>query len=113
MIESAKGLHGRNTPLQGGNYINLFTHYRPLDDPDWYRRENPEGTPEPLIDVGECHLEGRLDQYSQGAVVCDNKAIGPNLSPTVSLIFVHLLNSLLCTDEVKTNLFHIIDVQSK
>jgi len=81
--ESAKGLHGRNTPLQGGNYINLFTHYRPLDDPDWYRRENPEGTPEPLIDVGECHLEGRLDQYSQGAVVCDNKAIGPHLSPTM------------------------------
>jgi len=81
--ESAKALHGRNTPLQGGNYINLFTHYRPTDDPDWFRKESPEGTPEPLIDVGECRLEGKLDQYSQGAVTCDNKAIGPHLSPTM------------------------------
>ena len=27
--ESAKALHGRNTPLYSGNYVNLFTHYRP------------------------------------------------------------------------------------
>lgn len=81
--ESAKALHGRNTPLQSGNYINLFTHYRPLDDPDWYLRETPEGTPEPLIDVGQCRLEGKLDQFSQGAVACDNPAIGPHLSPTM------------------------------
>lgn len=81
--ESAKALHGRNTPLQGGKYINLFTHYRPIDDPDWFQRENPEGTPEPLIDVGECKLVGQLDQYSQGAVQCDNNAIGMHLSPTM------------------------------
>lgn len=81
--ESAKALHGRNTPLQGGAYINLFTHYRPLDDPDWYLRETPEGTPEPLIDVGKCELVGQLDQYSEGSVACENKAIGPHLSPTM------------------------------
>jgi len=83
ITESAKALHGRNTPLQSGNYINLFTHYRPLDDPDWYLRDTPEGTPKPLMDVGQCRLEGKLGQYSQGAVVCDNRAIGPHLSPTM------------------------------
>lgn len=81
--ESAKSLHGRNTPLQSGKYINLFTHYRPLNDPDWYTRDNPEGTPKPIIDVGECKLVGRSDQYSQGAVQCENNAIGPHLSPTM------------------------------
>lgn len=81
--ESAKALHGRNTPLQSGQYINLFTHYRPLNDPDWYLRENPEGTPEPLIDVGECRLVGKSDEYSLGAVKCENSAIGPHLSPSM------------------------------
>jgi hypothetical protein len=81
--ESAKALHGRNTPLQSGKYINLFSHYRPLDDPEWFLRDNPEGTPEPLIDVGECKLVGRMDQYSQGAVKCDNDAVGPHLSPAL------------------------------
>ena len=79
--ESAKALHGRNTPLAGGYYANLFTHYRPVDDPEWYTRDNPVGTPEPLIDVGECKLVGELDQYSQGAVKCENDAIGKHLSP--------------------------------
>jgi len=74
-------LHGRNTPLYSGNYINLFTHYRPLGDPEWYTRDNPENTPEPLMDVGECRLTGQIDEYSHGAVTCDNNAIGPHLSP--------------------------------
>jgi len=81
--ESAKALHGRNTPLRSGHYINLFTHYRPTGDPQWYLRETPEGTPEPLLDVGECNLTGKIDQYSQGAVTCENSAIGPHLSPTM------------------------------
>lgn len=81
--ESAKALHGRNTPLQSGQYINLFTHYRPLNDPDWFRRDNPEGTPEPLIDVGKCNLVGKPDEYSKGAVQCENSAIGPHLSPSM------------------------------
>ncbi len=79
--ESAKALHGRNTPLASGNYINLFTHYRPTGDPQWYTRDNPEGTPEQLIDVGKCELVGKIDEYSKGAVKCENPAIGPHLSP--------------------------------
>jgi len=81
--ESAKCLHSRNTPLESGTYINLFTHYRPVDDPEWYRRANPEGTPSQLLDVGNCKLTGKIDQYSQGAVTCDKSAIGPHLSPTM------------------------------
>jgi hypothetical protein len=83
IAESAKALHGRNTPLISGNYINLFTHYRPTGDPEWYKKENPEGTPEQLIDVGKCELVGKIDEYSVGAVKCDNPAIGPHLSPTM------------------------------
>ncbi|KAL7495760.1 hypothetical protein ACHAWT_004136 [Skeletonema menzelii] len=79
--ESAKALHGRNSPLAGGFYTNLFTHYRPINDPEWYMKENPEGTPEPLIDVGKCELVGKPNEYSQGAVKCENDAIGPHLSP--------------------------------
>lgn len=79
--ESAKALHGRNTPLAGGYYANIFTHYRPIGDPQWYTRENPEGTPEPLMDVGKCELVGKPNEYSSGAVKCENPAIGPHLSP--------------------------------
>lgn len=79
--ESAKALHGRNSPLAGGFYTNLFTHYRPIGDPMWYTKENPEGTPEPLIDVGKCELVGKPNEYSQGAVKCENDAIGKHLSP--------------------------------
>mmetsp|Transcript_29057 Transcript_29057/g.29397 ORF Transcript_29057/g.29397 Transcript_29057/m.29397 type:complete len:472 (+) Transcript_29057:50-1465(+) len=49
--ESARCLHGRMTPLDGGYYVNLFTHYRPEGDPKWFKRKNPEGTPEPRIDI--------------------------------------------------------------
>ncbi len=35
--ESAKALHGYNTPLEGGYYTNVFTHYRPIGDPDLFR----------------------------------------------------------------------------
>lgn len=84
--ESAKCLHGRNTPLkgEGAYYVNMFSHYRPVGDPEWYTRTNPEGTPEPLIDIGECRLEGSSDQYSQGAVKCDDPSIGPHLSPSMA-----------------------------
>ena len=81
--ESAKALHGRNTPLAGGYYANIFTHYRPIGDPEWYLKENPEGTPEPLMDVGKCELVGKSNEYSAGAVKCENPAIGPHLSPKI------------------------------
>ncbi|KAL3816387.1 hypothetical protein ACHAXA_008357 [Cyclostephanos tholiformis] len=81
--ESAKALHGRNTPLAGGYYANIFTHYRPIGDPQWYLKDNPEGTPEPLMDVGKCELVGKPNEYSAGAVKCENPAIGPHLSPRI------------------------------
>lgn len=84
--ESAKCLHGRNTPLhgEGAYYVNMFSHYRPVGDAAWYTRPNPEGTPEPLLDVGECRLVGSADQYSRGAVKCEDPAIGPHLSPSMA-----------------------------
>jgi len=69
------------SPLAGGYYANIFTHYRPIGDPQWYQKENPENTPEPLIDVGKCELVGKPTDYSKGAVKCENPAIGPHLSP--------------------------------
>ena len=44
-------------------------------------KENPEGTPERLIDEGNCELVGKTDEYSMGAVKCENPSIGPHLSP--------------------------------
>mmetsp|Transcript_490 Transcript_490/g.761 ORF Transcript_490/g.761 Transcript_490/m.761 type:complete len:508 (-) Transcript_490:128-1651(-) len=35
--ESARCLHSRTTPFRGGTYVNLFTHYRPRGDPEWYQ----------------------------------------------------------------------------
>lgn len=83
--ESAKCLHGRNKPLkgEGSYYVNLFTHYRPVGDPKWFEKPNPEGTPEPLIDVGECRLEGSINDVGVGAAKCDDGNIGQYLSPSL------------------------------
>ena len=37
--------------LQGESYVNLFAHYRPVGDPKWFLKENPENTPEQLHDL--------------------------------------------------------------
>ena len=39
LLESAKCLHGRPEPLKGSYYVNLFTHYRPKNNPEWYREK--------------------------------------------------------------------------
>lgn len=49
--ESARCLHGRMSALQGESYVNLFAHYRPVGDPKWFLKENPENTPEQLHDL--------------------------------------------------------------
>jgi len=36
--ESAACLHGRMRPLMGDGYVNLFVHYRPIGDDEWYTR---------------------------------------------------------------------------
>ena len=52
--ESARCLHGRMKPLVGGFYVNLFAHYRPTGDPDWFKQGT--GSPAPLTDgaLGDC-----------------------------------------------------------
>jgi len=54
--ESARCLHGRNKPLLGDFYVNLFVHYRPIDDPMWFTRESPPGTPKPVIDLASSNV---------------------------------------------------------
>lgn len=55
--ESAKCLHGRMTPLALGPssleetyYVNLFTHYRPVGDKEWYLKEKDSFAPDPLYE---------------------------------------------------------------
>ncbi len=56
--ESAKNIHSRVRPFDGGRFVNIFAHYRPMIiDPDpesntgsligdehWYLKEQPPGT---------------------------------------------------------------------
>ena len=91
--ESAKVLHSRTRPLMGANayYVNLFTHYRPVGDPEWMLKPNTPGTPEPLLEVeGECKLNvvgtTELPNKQLGvveAVECDDKRLGDTISPTL------------------------------
>lgn len=37
--ESARCLHGRPDALQGEYYVNLFSHYRPKGNPNWFQEE--------------------------------------------------------------------------
>jgi hypothetical protein len=96
--ESAKALHARNRPMMGPNayYVNMFTHYRPTDDPMWFGRPNPEGTPEPVLGqkpvAEECRLvkkaiaptgpTGQSVGLLEG-VECDNPDLGPYISPSL------------------------------
>jgi len=60
--ESARCLHGRQQAFEGNNFINLFAHYRPVGDNQWYTKPNPEGTPKALIDIGSCvNVGGKLE----------------------------------------------------
>jgi hypothetical protein len=72
--ESAKALHSRVDPLQGGYYVNLFTHYRPIGDSQWFSKPNNPETPKPLLDVGQCSVP-------EGAtrVACDKHPSGRGL----------------------------------
>ena len=85
--ESAKCLHGRNRPLTGPGayYVNLFTHYRPVQKGNWWLEENPEGTPEPVIGnkvvSDECHVKSTQQKQNESVTVeCDNPALGQYIS---------------------------------
>ena len=53
--ESASCLHGRNRPLKDAYYVNVFSHYRPIKDPNWFSKPNPDDSPKPIIDLGNCN----------------------------------------------------------
>ena len=62
------------TPLQSGKYTNIFSHYRPIDDPEWFLKSNPIGTPEPIIDIDEAFQRSELhckDQPIQEGEISD------------------------------------------
>lgn len=77
--ESARCLHGRMKPLQGGYYVNLFAHYRPIGDDAWYKKPNPPGTTAPVMDLGHCTTNGTK-------ATCDGPVSAPNLSPALEEI---------------------------
>ena len=60
--ESARCLHGRMAPLNGSYYVNLFTHYRPIGDPEWFLKENPPGSVEQLMDISDIDIPSRTLQ---------------------------------------------------
>jgi hypothetical protein len=76
--ESAKALHGRMKPLRGASYSNLFTHYRPIGDPQWSTRPNPKDTPHKVMDIDHC-------QKIDGVVDCNGVKL-PFLSPSNEVV---------------------------
>lgn len=87
--ESAKNLHSRNRPLLGGSnayYVNLFTHYRPMDDgDDWYLKKDTKPKQPPVLDVqGECKKPppGKISEQL-GTVQCNDVRLGPYVSPSL------------------------------
>lgn len=104
--ESAKNLHSRNRPLTckpgGCAFINLFTHYRPVDDGDkWHKNlSDMPNRPPPLLqgqvtydknsnscqtNIGSesnnnnSHMENFL---GVGNVECEDQSLGSYVSPT-------------------------------
>lgn len=79
--ESARCLHGRMRPLKGDFYVNLFSHYRPKGDDQWYTRPNPPTATKPLLDIGECSVT------DGGSVHCTkNGDRVPSLSPSLQTL---------------------------
>lgn len=59
--ESAKCLHGKLKPLEGAFYVNLFAHYRPIGDSEWYEKDNPDHGVLPLLDIQDCYIEKKIE----------------------------------------------------
>jgi len=84
--ESAKCLHARNRPMMGPNahYVNLFTHYKPVTDLEWWHQPNHEGTPEAVLESkGECQLLTDKEGVKGFSVQCEDERLGPHLSPSL------------------------------
>jgi len=78
--ESARCLHGRMMPLNGSHYVNLFTHYRPTGDPQWFTKPNPSGSVKQVIDVGTCSIS------DAGAPICSKRQDISTLSPKLETL---------------------------
>jgi len=91
--ESAKNLHSRNRPLMGKDafYVNLFTHYRPVEmDENWHNLPTPDAK-KPILEVDleeSCTIPpkvmGKETEYlGYGKVRCKDPRLGKNLSPSL------------------------------
>ena len=87
--ESAKNLHSRNRPLSckpgGCAFINLFTHYRPVNDgSQWHRNlKDMPNRPPPLLDG-----QVAFDQNSESCKPTTNLAANSNNSSTDNFLGV-------------------------
>ena len=91
--ESAKNLHSRNRALMGKDayFVNLFTHYRPVNDGEnWHKVLDQPGVPPAVTDdiVGGCQSSYTGDTSIPlpeqfGSVKCDDKRLGSYISPTL------------------------------
>lgn len=105
--ESAKNLHSRNRPLtcrEGGcSYVNLFTHYRPVEDGDkWHSNLSDMPNRPPPLTIGQVDYDhnssgcrvpetgekntderGLQNVIGVGTVECDDERLGAFVSPTL------------------------------
>lgn len=83
-------------PLRGRSYSNLFAHYRPIGDPDWYLclisslvdshnfrflKPNPPDAPKQLLETGECEPIPN----TRGGLRCEAGSL-PFLSPAREVV---------------------------
>jgi hypothetical protein len=84
-------------PLRGKSYSNLFAHYRPIGDPEWYERllpsplvdsydprflkPNPPDAPKQLLETGDCEPIPN----TRGGLRCEAGSL-PFLSPAREIV---------------------------
>jgi hypothetical protein len=77
--ESAILMHGRNRPLIGASFVNVFSHYRPAGDPNWFTLEKVDRHLATLGDIGNCKVsiieESKCELHSESM-----KTISPTLA---------------------------------
>jgi hypothetical protein len=82
--ESARCMHGRMRPLEGSFYVNVFAHYRPVGDPQWYRKSNPSYQQvNPVLNEIHCNDLAPIDVVAE---VADVSIAGGAVLPPSSLL---------------------------
>eukprot|EP00316_Scyphosphaera_apsteinii_P000268 CAMPEP_0119331566 /NCGR_PEP_ID=MMETSP1333-20130426/80828_1 /TAXON_ID=418940 /ORGANISM="Scyphosphaera apsteinii, Strain RCC1455" /LENGTH=1014 /DNA_ID=CAMNT_0007341197 /DNA_START=36 /DNA_END=3080 /DNA_ORIENTATION=+ len=87
--ESARCLHGRSTHLQGSFFVNLFVHYRPKNDPHWFRR--------PSDKAEKLNIEASQGNLRQLSFILANGAAQP-----VQVLWESPLAGLQPVEEIET-----------